>query len=175
MPRVLISDKLSPRAANIFEERGVKVDVKPGLSPDDLLAIIGDYDGLAIRSATKVTEELLDAAANLKVVGRAGIGIDNVDIAAATKRGVIVMNTPHGNSITTAEHTISLMMSLARNISQADQSTKLGKWEKSKFMGTELFGKVLGMMPHPERAINYLHGGTDGLKFLTNCVEQIIG
>ena len=146
MPRVLISDKLSPCAANIFEERGVKVDVKPGLSPDDLLAIIGDYDGLAIRSATKVTEELLDAAANLKVVGRAGIGIDNVDIAAATKRGVIVMNTPHGNSITTAEHAITMILALARQIPEANTSTKAGKWEKSRFMGTEITGKTLGLI-----------------------------
>jgi D-3-phosphoglycerate dehydrogenase len=146
MPRVLISDKLSPRAANIFEERGVKVDVKPGLSPDDLLAIIGDYDGLAIRSATKVTEELLDAAANLKVVGRAGIGVDNVDIAAATERGVIVMNTPHGNSITTAEHAITMILALARQIPEANTSTKAGKWEKSRFMGTEITGKTLGLI-----------------------------
>ena len=146
MPKVLISDKLSPRAANIFEERGVEVDVKPGLSPDDLLAIIGDYDGLAIRSATKVTEELLDAAANLKVVGRAGIGIDNVDIGAATKRGVIVMNTPHGNSITTAEHAITMILALARQIPEANTSTKAGKWEKSRFMGTEITGKTLGLI-----------------------------
>ena len=146
MPKVLISDKLSPHAANIFEERGVKVDVKPGLSPDDLLAIIGDYDGLAIRSATKVTEELLDAATNLKVVGRAGIGIDNVDIAAATKRGVIVMNTPHGNSITTAEHAITMILALARQIPEANTSTKAGKWEKSRFMGTEITGKTLGLI-----------------------------
>ena len=110
MTKVLISDKLSPRAAKIFKERGVDVDVKPGLSPEELLNIIGDYDGLAIRSATKVTKEVLDAAANLKVVGRAGIGIDNVDIGAATNRGVIVMNTPHGNSVTTAEHAIAMIL-----------------------------------------------------------------
>ena len=146
MPKVLISDNLSPRAANIFEERGVKVDMKPGLSPDDLLTIIGDYDGLAIRSATKVTEELLDAAPNLKVVGRAGIGIDNVDLVAATKRGVIVMNTPHGNSITTAEHAITMILALARQIPEANTSTKAGKWEKSRFMGTEITGKTLGLI-----------------------------
>ena len=146
MPKVLISDKLSPRAVNLFEERGVEVDVKPGLSPDDLLAIIGDYDGLAIRSATKVTEQLLDAAANLRVVGRAGIGIDNVDIGAATRRGVIVMNTPHGNSITTAEHAITMILALARQIPEANTSTKAGKWEKSRFMGTEITGKTLGLI-----------------------------
>ena len=146
MPKVLISDKLSPRAAKIFTERGVDVDVKPGLSPKELLNIIGDYDGLAIRSATKVTEEVLDAAANLKVVGRAGIGIDNVDIVAATKRGVIVMNTPHGNSVTTAEHAITMILALARQIPEANTSTKAGKWEKSRFMGTEITGKTLGLI-----------------------------
>ena len=109
MPKVLISDKLSPRAATIFEEHGIDVDVKTGLSPDELKAIIADYDGLAIRSATKVTVDILNATKNLKVVGRAGIGVNNVDIAAATKRGVIVMNTPHGNAVTTAEHAITLM------------------------------------------------------------------
>ena len=146
MPKVLISDKLSPRAAKIFKERGVDVDVKPGLSSDELLNIIGDYDGLAIRSATKVTEKVLDAAANLKVVGRAGIGIDNVDIGAATKRGVIVMNTPHGNSVTTAEHAITMILALARQIPEANTSTKAGKWEKSRFMGTEITGKTLGLI-----------------------------
>ena len=146
MPKVLISDKLSPRAVKIFKERGVDVDVKPGLSSDELLNIIGDYDGLAIRSGTKVTEEVLDAGANLKVVGRAGIGIDNVDIGAATKRGVIVMNTPHGNSVTTAEHAITMILALARQIPEANTSTKAGKWEKSRFMGTEITGKTLGLI-----------------------------
>ena len=146
MPKVLISDKLSPRAATIFEEHGIDVDVKTGLSPDELKAIIADYDGLAIRSATKVTLDILNAATNLKVVGRAGIGVDNVDIAAATKRGVIVMNTPHGNSVTTAEHAITLMLSLARQIPDANESTKAGKWEKSRFMGTEITGKTLGLI-----------------------------
>ena len=141
MPKVLISDKLSPRAVNLFEERGVEVDVKPGLSPDDLLAIIGDYDGLAIRSATKVTEQLLDAAANLTVVGRAGIGLDNVDIGAATRRGVIVMNTPHGNSITTAEHAITMILALARQIPEANTSTKAGKWENLVSWEPKLPGK----------------------------------
>jgi D-3-phosphoglycerate dehydrogenase len=146
MPKVLISDELSDRAAEIFRERGVEVDVKTGLKPDQLKAIIGDYDGLAIRSATKVTGEIIAAADRLKVVGRAGIGVDNVDIPAATGRGIVVMNTPDGNSITTAEHTIALMLSLARQIPAADRSTQAGKWEKSRFMGMELTGKTLGVI-----------------------------
>jgi D-3-phosphoglycerate dehydrogenase len=146
MPKVLISDELSDRAAEIFRERGVEVDVKTGLKPDQLKAIIGDYDGLAIRSATKVTGEIIAAADRLKVVGRAGIGVDNVDIPAATGRGIVVMNTPDGNSITTAEHTIALMLSLARQIPAADRSTQAGKWEKSRFMGMELTGKTLGVV-----------------------------
>ncbi len=146
MPKVLISDKLSERAAEIFRERGVEVDVKPGMTPEELKACIGDYDGLAIRSATKVTAEVIAAAKNLKVIGRAGIGVDNVDIPAATARGIVVMNTPDGNSITTAEHTIALMLSLARQIPAADRSTQAGKWEKSRFMGSELTGKVLGIV-----------------------------
>ncbi len=146
MPKVLISDKLSERAAEIFRERGVEVDVKPGMTPAELKACIGDYDGLAIRSATKVTAEVIASATNLKVIGRAGIGVDNVDIPAATARGIVVMNTPDGNSITTAEHTIALMLSLARQIPAADRSTQAGKWEKSRFMGSELTGKVLGIV-----------------------------
>src|SRR6195952_2689802 len=146
MPRVLISDKLSPAAVDIFRERGVEVDFKPGLDKDALAAIIGDYDGLAIRSATKVTPKLLEQATRLKVVGRAGIGVDNVDIPAATARGVIVMNTPFGNSITTAEHAIALMFALAREIPAADASTQAGKWEKNRFMGVEITGKVLGII-----------------------------
>jgi len=146
MPKVLISDKLSPAAVQIFKERGVEADFKPGLSKDELIAIIGDYDGLAIRSATKVTAEVLKAAKKLKVVGRAGIGVDNVDIPAATARGVIVMNTPFGNSITTAEHAIALMMALARDLPAANASTQAGKWEKNRFLGTELYGKVLGLI-----------------------------
>ena len=145
-PRVLISDKLSPAAVAIFKERGVEVDVKPGLDKDELARIIGDYDGLAIRSATKVTAKLLEHATKLKVVGRAGIGVDNVDIPAATARGVIVMNTPFGNSITTAEHAIALMFALARQIPSADVSTQAGKWEKNRFMGVELTGKTLGVI-----------------------------
>ncbi|MAR57275.1 MAG: phosphoglycerate dehydrogenase [Rickettsiales bacterium] len=146
MPKVLISDKLAPRAAEIFKEQGVDVDVKVGMTPEELAACIGEYDGLAIRSATKVTPEILEKATKLKVVGRAGIGVDNVDIKAATAKGVIVMNTPFGNSVTTAEHSISMMMAMARKIPQANASTHAGKWEKSAFMGTELSGKVLGLI-----------------------------
>jgi D-3-phosphoglycerate dehydrogenase len=144
--RVLISDKMDPRAAAIFRDRGIHVDEKPGLTPDELAAIIGDYDGLAIRSATKVTKAILDTAGRLKVVGRAGIGVDNVDIPAATARGVVVMNTPFGNSITTAEHAIALMFALARQLPEADASTQAGKWEKNRFMGVEVTGKTLGLI-----------------------------
>jgi D-3-phosphoglycerate dehydrogenase len=146
MPRVLISDSLSPRAVEIFRERGVETDVKVGLSPDELKQIIGQYDGLAIRSATKVTKAVLEHATNLKVIGRAGIGVDNVDVPAATQRGIVVMNTPFGNSITTAEHAIALMLSLARDLPAADRSTQAGKWEKSRFMGVEITGKTLGII-----------------------------
>jgi D-3-phosphoglycerate dehydrogenase len=146
MPKVLISDKMDPRAAQIFRERGLEVDEKTGLSKDELIAIIGDYDGLAIRSATKVGRDVLNAATNLKVVGRAGIGVDNVDIPAASAKGVVVMNTPFGNSITTAEHAIALMFALARDIPEADRSTQAGKWEKNRFMGVELTGKTLGLI-----------------------------
>ena len=146
MPKVLISDKLSPAALEIFKQRGVEADVKTGLSKEELIAIIGDYDGLAIRSATKVTPDVLKAAKKLKVIGRAGIGVDNVDIPSATAAGAIVMNTPFGNSITTAEHAIALMMALARDIPAANASTHAGKWEKSRFMGVELYGKTLGLI-----------------------------
>ncbi len=146
MPRVLISDKLSPDAAAIFEARGIEVDVTPGLTAEQLAEVIGDYDGLAIRSATKVTADLLAHAMRLKVVGRAGIGVDNVDIPAATTRGVVVMNTPHGNAVTTAEHAITMMLSLARQIPAANESTQAGKWEKSRFLGTEITGKTLGLI-----------------------------
>ena len=145
-PRVLIADKLSPAAVAIFKERGVAADSKPGLSKDELLKIIGDYDGLAIRSATKVTADVLKAAKKLKVIGRAGIGVDNVDIPAATAAGIIVMNTPFGNSITTAEHAIALMMAVARDIPAANASTHAGKWEKNRFMGVELYGKTFGLI-----------------------------
>ena len=145
-PRVLIADKLSAAAVAIFVRQGIQADVKPGLDKDELEKIIGDYDGLAIRSATKVSAKLLERATNLKVVGRAGIGVDNVDIPAATARGVIVMNTPFGNSITTAEHAIALIFALARQIPAADFSTQAGKWEKNRFMGVELTGKTLGVI-----------------------------
>ncbi len=146
MPKVLISDNLSDQAAEIFRNRGIEVDVKTGLKPDELKAIIAGYDGLAVRSATKVTADVLAVAERLKVVGRAGIGVDNVDIPTATARGVVVMNTPFGNAITTAEHAIALMFALARQIPQADASTQAGKWEKTRFMGVELTGKVLGLI-----------------------------
>jgi D-3-phosphoglycerate dehydrogenase / 2-oxoglutarate reductase len=146
MPKVLISDKLSPAAIQIFRDRGIEADVKVGLSPDELTAIIGAYDGLAIRSGTKVTADVLAAATALKVVGRAGIGVDNVDVPAATARGVVVMNTPFGNSITTAEHAIALMFALARDIPAASASTQAGKWEKTRFMGVEVTGKTLGII-----------------------------
>jgi D-3-phosphoglycerate dehydrogenase len=146
MPKVLIADSLSPRAVDIFTARGVTVDVKTGLSPADLSAIIADYDGLAVRSATKVTADIIAAATKLQVIGRAGIGVDTVDVAAATQRGIVVMNTPFGNSITTAEHAIAMMMALARQIPAADRSTQAGKWEKSRFMGVELTGKTLGII-----------------------------
>jgi D-3-phosphoglycerate dehydrogenase / 2-oxoglutarate reductase len=146
MPRVLISDALSPRAVEIFAERGVDTDVAPGLTPDELKAVIGKYDGLAVRSATKVTKAVLERADKLKVIGRAGIGVDNVDLPAATQRGIVVMNTPFGNSITTAEHAVALMFALARQIPAADRSTQAGKWEKSRFMGVELSGKILGIV-----------------------------
>ncbi len=145
-PRVLISDKMDPNAARIFQENGCDVDVITGKTPDELAAIIGRYDGLAIRSSTKVTKAILDAATNLKVIGRAGIGVDNVDIPYASAKGVVVMNTPFGNSITTAEHAIALMFALARQLPEADASTQAGKWEKNRFMGIEVTGKVLGLI-----------------------------
>jgi D-3-phosphoglycerate dehydrogenase / 2-oxoglutarate reductase len=147
-PRVLISDALSPAAVQIFKDRGVEVDFQPNLGKDKekLAEIVGNYDGLAIRSATKVTPKILEKAKSLRVIGRAGIGVDNVDIPAATARGIIVMNTPFGNSITTAEHAITLMLALARQIPQADASTQAGKWEKNRFMGVEITGKTLGVI-----------------------------
>ncbi|MBI1418844.1 MAG: phosphoglycerate dehydrogenase [Limimaricola sp.] len=147
-PKVLISDALSDAAVQIFRDRGIDVDFQPKLGKDKeaLAAIIDQYDGLAIRSATKATEKLIEKATRLKVIGRAGIGVDNVDIPAASKKGIIVMNTPFGNSITTAEHAISLMMAVARQIPEANASTHAGKWEKSRFMGVELTGKTLGVI-----------------------------
>lgn len=146
MAKVLISDKMSPKAAEIFRSRGVEVDEITGMSPEELKACIGEYDGLAVRSATKATAEIIAAATNLKVIGRAGIGVDNVDIPAATQAGICVMNTPFGNAITTAEHAIAMMFSLSRHIPAANESTQAGKWEKSKFMGVELYGKTLGVL-----------------------------
>ena len=145
-PRVLIADSLSPAAVEIFRQRGIDADVKVGLSKDELLAVIGDYDGLAVRSATKATKDVVAAAKNLKVIGRAGIGVDNVDIPAATAAGIVVMNTPFGNSITTAEHAIALMFALARQLPAADMSTQAGKWEKNRFMGVELYAKTLALI-----------------------------
>lgn len=147
-PKVLISDELSDAAVQIFKDRGIEVDFRPELGKDKeaLAAVIGNYDGLAIRSATKVTEKLLESATNLKVVGRAGIGVDNVDRDAASKKGVIVMNTPFGNMITTAEHAIAMMFAVARQLPEASASTHAGKWEKSKFMGVELTAKTLGVI-----------------------------
>ena len=147
-PKVLVSDKLSETAVQIFRDRGIDVDFDPsiGKDKDKLLAVIDQYDGLAIRSATKATEKIINAATNLKVIGRAGIGVDNIDRAAASKKGVIVMNTPFGNMITTAEHAIAMMFAVARQIPEASASTHAGKWEKSNFMGVELTGKTLGVI-----------------------------
>lgn len=146
MAKVLISDQMDPLAAQIFRNRGIEVDEITGKTKDELIAMIGKYDGLAIRSATKVTKEVLEAATNLKVVGRAGIGVDNVDIPSASAKGVVVMNTPFGNSITTAEHAIALMFALARDLPEADKSTQAGKWEKNRFMGVEVTNKTLGLI-----------------------------
>jgi D-3-phosphoglycerate dehydrogenase len=145
--RVLIADKMDPKAAAIFRERGIEIDERPGLSPEELAAVIGKYDGLAVRSSTKVGAAAMDAALpRLKVIGRAGIGVDTIDVPAASARGIVVMNTPFGNSITTAEHAIAMLFALAREIPQADQSTQSGKWEKNRFMGVELAGKTLGLI-----------------------------
>ncbi|NLR38147.1 phosphoglycerate dehydrogenase [Novosphingobium sp. ERW19] len=145
-PKVLISDKMDPNAARIFTEMGCDVDVITGETPEQLIARIGEYDGLAIRSSTKVTKAILDAATNLKVIGRAGIGVDNVDIPYASSKGVVVMNTPFGNSITTAEHAIAMMFALARQIPEANAQTQAGLWPKNGFMGVEVTGKTLGLI-----------------------------
>ncbi len=147
-PRVLVSDKLSKTAVQIFKDRGIAVDYLPDLGKDKekLLQAIGDYDGLAIRSATKVSEKVIAAAKKLRVIGRAGIGVDNVDVPAATTRGIVVMNTPFGNSITTAEHAIALLFAVARQLPAADASTQAGKWEKNRFMGVEITAKTLGII-----------------------------
>lgn len=144
--KVLISDNISSKCVEILKNAGLEVDMKVGLKPEELKACIGDYHGLVIRSATKVTSEILSAAKNLKVIGRAGSGLDNVDKTAATKKGIVVMNTPGGNTITTAEHTIAHLVSLARLIPQGTMSLKAGKWEKKKFMGVELYNKTLGIL-----------------------------
>ena len=146
MPKVLISDKLSPAAIDIFTSRGIEADLRPGMSPKELKTILPQYDGLAIRSATRVTRDLLGPVDRLAVIGRAGIGVDNIDVQAATAKGIVVMNTPFGNAITTAEHTIALLLSVARQVPQANESTHAGKWEKSKFVGVELFNKTLGVI-----------------------------
>lgn len=148
MPKVLIADKLSPLALEVFAQQGVEAEVATGLSEEELVARIADYDGLAVRSATKATARVLEAGAQgrLRVVGRAGIGVDNIDVPAATAHGVVVMNTPYGNAVTTAEHAVALMFALARQLPAADRSTQAGKWEKSAFMGVELTGKTLGVI-----------------------------
>ena len=148
MPKVLISDALSDAAVNIFRERGVDVDYLPDLGKDreKLQSVIGRYDGLAVRSATKATAPIIKAGTRLKVIGRAGIGVDNVDIAAATAAGIVVMNTPYGNAVTTAEHAIAMMFALARQLPQASASTHAGRWEKNRFMGVELYAKTLGLI-----------------------------
>ncbi len=144
--KVLISDNISTKGIEILKKAGLDVDVKTGMKPEELIAIIGDYHGLVVRSATKVTSKIIDAALNLKVIGRAGSGLDNVDLTAATKKGIVVMNAPGGNTITTAEHTFALMCALARQIPQATASMRGGKWEKKRFMGVELFNKTLGVI-----------------------------
>jgi D-3-phosphoglycerate dehydrogenase / 2-oxoglutarate reductase len=146
MPKVLISDDLSPRAAEILTARGIDVDMLPGIGAEELKTRIGGYNGLAVRSATKVTAELLARAPALEVIGRAGIGVDNIDVGAATQRGIVVMNTPYGNSTTAAEHALAMLFALCRQIPAADRSTQAGKWEKSRFMGVELTGKTLGVI-----------------------------
>ncbi len=146
MPKVLIADELSPKALDLFHARGVEVDVRIGLKKPDLVNIIEGYEGLAVRSATKVDKDVIAAAKRLKVIGRAGIGVDNIDVATATARGIVVMNTPFGNSITTAEHAIALLFAAARQIAAADASTQAGRWEKNRFMGVELYAKILGLI-----------------------------
>ena len=147
-PKVLVSDSLSESALSVFERCGVDADFLPdlGKNPDELMKKIGSYDGLAVRSATQVTSSVIDVAKKLRVIGRAGIGVDNIDVPSASRRGIVVMNTPFGNSVTTAEHTLSLLMSVARQIPFADRSTHAGKWEKSRFVGVELMNKVLGLV-----------------------------
>ncbi len=145
--KILVSDALAPQCLEVFKRaRGFEVDVRIGLDPNELKKICADYDGGVIRSGTKITAELIEAATNLKVIGRAGVGFENVDVDAATQRGIVVMNTPGGNNVTTGEHTISLMMALARHIPQAVASLKNGKWERNKFIGVELCNKTIGVI-----------------------------
>src|SRR5580692_10747383 len=146
VPKVLIADELSPKALDVFRSRGVAVDVRTGLKKSELMSIIGGYDGLAVRSATKADKDVIMAANGLKVIGRAGIGVDNIDLVSASARGIVVMNTPFGNSITTAEHAIALLFAAARQIAAADHSTQAGKWEKNRFMGVELYAKTFGLI-----------------------------
>ena len=146
MAKVLISDKMSEGAVEVFRARGIEVDIALDLEPEELIGRIGAYDGLALRSATQANAEVIAAGKKLKVVGRAGIGVDNIDVEAATRRGIVVMNTPSGNAVTTAEHSIAMLFALARQIPAADRSTRAGKWEKSRFMGVELTGKTLGVI-----------------------------
>ncbi|MBI2234644.1 MAG: phosphoglycerate dehydrogenase [Micavibrio aeruginosavorus] len=147
MPKVLIADKMDKCAAEIFQDNGIEIDIKPGLSPEELAQIASQYDGIAARSSAKITAAVISASLpRLKVIGRAGIGVDTIDVPAATEAGIVVMNTPFGNSITTAEHAIAMMFALARQIPQANESTHAGKWEKAKFMGVELYGKTLGII-----------------------------
>jgi len=146
MPKVWIADKMSSRAIEVFKNRGVEVDYKPGLSDDEKLAIAGEYDAIAVRSSTTLKGTLLDAAKRVKVIGRAGIGVDNVDVEGCSRRGIVVMNTPFGNTITTAELAVSHIVAAARMIPQASASTRAGKWEKSRFMGMELTGKKAGVI-----------------------------
>lgn len=145
-PKVLICDRMSSRAAQIFTERGIVADTKTGLNPDQLKAYIPEYDGLVIRSSTKVTADILTSARRLRVIGRAGIGVDNIDVLAATAHGIVVMNTPSGSAVTTAEHTLAMMLALARRIPEANASVHAGHWESARFVGTELMGKTLGIV-----------------------------
>ena len=144
--KILVSDSLSPKGVEVLERAGFSVDVKTKLPKEELLKEIPQYEGLVVRSATKVTKEVIAAGARLRIIGRAGTGLDNVDTDAATRRGIVVMNTPGGNTITTAEHAMSMISSMSRKIPQATASTRAGKWEKSKFMGTELYNKTLGLV-----------------------------
>jgi D-3-phosphoglycerate dehydrogenase len=145
--RVLLSDTLASQGIDVFKRYPqISVDLKPGLQPAEIAAIIAPYDALVIRSATRVTHEVVEAAASLKVIGRAGVGVDNVDLDAATRRGIVVMNSPLGNSVTTAEHTISMMMAMARRIPAANAALRAGKWERSRFTGVEMCNKTLGII-----------------------------